>query len=260
MGDDMTSRLYLAKYVEDARRNEPVNVGLIVVNSESRAARFLGEITDDKLDLRGAQTLVRSIPAREMYRHWRDFWRRMLAEGSSGLDRILERSTSNFYVEEAGSVILGNDTPEMLVAEFYEQLIGRREEPMAPTKQDEILTAAAVDELFERTGVSERPEFQRDRTLAEVGYAFPKDWKFHYVYRNGGPPIVAERVPSQPWTAAGLLWRYTKLPQEVVKVSFLSSADPVPEEEDIRELSHAIDLANPKAAEDRVREVFLGAA
>jgi hypothetical protein len=246
------------KFVEDARRNEPVNVGLIVANSASIAARFAGE-TNDRLDLRLVQPLVRSIPAREMYRNWWRFWRRMLAEGEPGLERILKRSTNNFYVEDAATVLVGDDAPEALLAEFYEQLVGPAGDGTL-AQPAETLTGAVVEDLLERAGISHRPELQRNRTLSEVGYSFPKDWRFHYVYRNGGPPIVGERVPSQPWQAAGLLWRYSKLPGEIVRVSFLSSADPVPEEEDIRDLSVAVDLADPELAADIVRGVFLSVA
>jgi hypothetical protein len=68
----MSTKYWVAKYIEDPMRNETRNVGIFVDHNGIKAARFLGERDDGVFDARklGSKFIFPNV-----YIQWRSFWR-----------------------------------------------------------------------------------------------------------------------------------------------------------------------------------------
>jgi hypothetical protein len=71
----VASRYFIAKYVPDSLRCEPRNVGVVLWTPTGAAARFVGERSDDSLDLRQAPPFVDD---QQVYRQWVEYWRALI--------------------------------------------------------------------------------------------------------------------------------------------------------------------------------------
>jgi hypothetical protein len=106
--------------IEDAFRNEPRNIGVIVSLHGRIGARFVGERDDGVFDNRKVGNKF-IYPA--VYSQWRDFWQKKVASGN--LDEIVEAVTANFYVEVGGNVSdTGSDSVLEVTQFLFNLLVG----------------------------------------------------------------------------------------------------------------------------------------
>lgn len=87
----------IAKYVDDIRRNEPVNVGVVVFGDGHVAARFEGEDDQGRLDKR---RIRKRVSGRDAYVAWVQHWRRLVANRDE--ESLVQASSSDFYLEPGG--------------------------------------------------------------------------------------------------------------------------------------------------------------
>src|SRR5438067_1720912 len=95
---DLTTEIYVAKYIPDTRRWEPVNVGVVVFTSEGSAGRFLGE-TARGSDHRQTRHVVADP---EVYDEWLKYWRRAINKNDR--EAITETNTLSYWVAKAGEI------------------------------------------------------------------------------------------------------------------------------------------------------------
>jgi hypothetical protein len=100
-------RIYLAKYMRDLRRREPVNIGVIVDDGKAIYQRFMGDEAEER------PIVVAAVANLAVYDSWMDYWHRTILAGH--LDEVLvnRRDLDNYYVEHAGQVLLG-EVPDLV--------------------------------------------------------------------------------------------------------------------------------------------------
>lgn len=114
----------LAKYVPDLRRNEPRNVGLILLRGDEVAARFVGQRqSDGTIDGRKAKMVNLAN-----YKRWVAYWRRLMDKGPDALLAATQRpERTSSYVLEVGGEFLSDEDPAMptsvLLDHLYHELV-----------------------------------------------------------------------------------------------------------------------------------------
>jgi hypothetical protein len=116
----MSTKYWIAKYVEDPLRNETRNVGVIVEQDGLFAARFVGERDDGVLD---GRTLRAKFSHPSVYTQWHTFWRRQIS--NRNITELLRATTANFFVTIGGEVSdVGSDTPAEVCQFLYDMVVG----------------------------------------------------------------------------------------------------------------------------------------
>ena len=123
----------IAKYVDDIRRNEPINVGVVVFGGGGVAARFEGEDDEGRLDKR---RIRRRVSGRDAYGAWVQHWRRLVETGDERA--LLQASSKDFYLEPGGTIVLDLDERGVddAAGELYSRLV-KPEDPPAPVSLQE---------------------------------------------------------------------------------------------------------------------------
>jgi hypothetical protein len=215
----MTTRILVAKYVEDLRRWEPRNVGVIVEAKDGYAARFVGERPDGGVDGRKVRWNIDP----EIYRGWIAFWKECLDKGDDGLAEAVRLSSSNYLLSAAAEVWIGaeNVTAAELLARYYPELVERAEaEETADVAEPKLQTMADI--VLEKAGATRLPSFRQGFQLeGTLDLREPEPYRFHYGWQNGHT-IVAHRVPlSDQERVDAVLWRFAHLPSECDSVALI---------------------------------------
>jgi hypothetical protein len=126
------TRWFVAKYIPDLRRREPMNIGVVLFCDGKRFARFLGESEADMIDGRHARWWASSL---SNYRAWVHRWRYDIAksktaEDFAGSNRIL--ADSSYYLEPGGE-LLSSDPIEPV--SFLDRLFADLVEDPKPKKR-----------------------------------------------------------------------------------------------------------------------------
>ncbi len=251
----MTTEIYLAKFIPDARRQEPKNVGVIVRTDDGAAARFIGEQPNGVIDGRSTRHSV-GAPL-DTYREWVRYWRRLVVDGGDSPEELPSVEASSFYLQKAGEVWLAEETDSVhdLVAQYFTQLV-QATEPAA-----EELRATA-DRLIEQSGLTHEAGFRRDVPVPSTGLNRVETYRFPYARLNGGLTVGSHVPTHQEAFIHDALWRYLNISQDIRKVSLVQGIGEIghiPAMELLRDTSTVIDMSAEGAA-TRVREAFLGHA
>jgi hypothetical protein len=153
----MTTKYWIAQHVADVFRNEPRNVGVVVVAADGTHARFFGE--DENLGLDGRR--LKSLPYPEVYRQWVAYWRKGLADVNA-----LANATSGHYRLTVGGEV--SDTAAATPADVSEYLYSA------------LVSEGAIGEALQERAAADAPWVQletevekslRDSGLLAVGDA-----------------------------------------------------------------------------------------
>jgi hypothetical protein len=202
---------YVAKFIPDLRRNEPINVGVLLVTPTGRRSRFRGQRADGTIDGHRA----RFAGSVENWRRWVGYWNWRLHEGEDPAAMIDERPHSNFIIAHGGRQIAGEPPdPDKMIDELYETLVSD-----SHSDEQVLLSGFAqeVDDLVQRSRLESDPAFRRgyEVTLRERGpYTFPFAW--HNGHTTVGYQVGTLR--SDVLDAAG--FRLALLPPSVGAVVF----------------------------------------
>lgn len=213
------TRILVAKHVADYRRNEPRNVGLLVMGEYGHAARFVAETAPGEVN---GQRLPRWVTSgSDIYREWVRFWRRQAERGLDGITDLLSAGRANFYIDDAAEVWIDDgSSPEELLEEHYNELVEE-----GSSKQEDTGLADRVDNLLERAGVTSLPGFKRMQQVELQVANRPVTVRFSYAVANH-QLVVADRVDlAQQARAHSLLFRYERVPADVGKVTLFTGAD-----------------------------------
>lgn len=213
----MTTRILLARHVSDYRRNEPRNVGVIIVGEDAYAARFIGEDDQGKLDGRRARRIVGV--GIDIYREWVEFWREELKSGPQGLDDILAEVGANFYIDDAANVWDDEPhEPEVLLARYFDLLVG---EPEADSADPRL--SARVLNVLEHVGVTTHPGFKRNHEVGSDGLPRSVPIRFPYAVQNGELTVIDQADLANVPRVQTLLWRFDHVPRDVRRVAFYTA-------------------------------------
>ena len=182
MGHDVVMRWYVAKYMGDLRRREPVNVGVIVcADGMSPIARFLGE-QHGQLDGRVSRSAVGSTDA---YRGWVEYWRDLVeTRGEDGIAAAIERARSpqaspaSYYLEgsgEAWSDDAAVEAPGEAIDKLFSALVRVQKKEPRPASLPQ-----RCEELFRHLGIA--GTIDRQIALTAHGGAI---LNFDYRFVNG---------------------------------------------------------------------------
>jgi hypothetical protein len=252
----MTTRVYVAKYVPDPARWEPRNVGVIVVDGTERAARFLAEEPTGKIEGRQVRYAV-GAPA-EVYREWVHYWRRVVIREGTDPAELSTSDASTFFVHEAGEILADTEPRpiDVMVSDYFKRLVAHEDRQEVELKEavEQLLRATKLDETLQRdVEVSGRPANTRER---------PERFRFEYGRRNGHL-IVGHRVPLQMDAFVhDALYRYGRLPSDVVPVSFVQGFDREGDKPAVRNLevwSTVVDVLSADAPAEVERAFEVGA-
>lgn len=98
----MSANWYLVRYRSDIFKNEPKNIGVVVVaDDQSGAARFIGEREDGQFDGRSVKNVVAST---EALKSWIQFIRYHIDHGifDEAIHSLSRRTLDNYVIERRG--------------------------------------------------------------------------------------------------------------------------------------------------------------
>ena len=198
-----TPRFLVAKYVPDARRMEPRNMGMIVWNNGEVACRFIED----------ASAGLRRLHVMDMhaYRQWIVSWKLQCAkkvlrlkDGTQTLrtapefvDALRLYSSENFLLFDGG-VINENVRPEHtrdLLNELFVELVAEepKEEEVRMHTADDLRKDAA--KALKRSGLMERDDWKDNiHWTCPVGDTV-QPFKFDHVIYGTHPRAIIQRVP-----------------------------------------------------------------
>lgn len=171
----------VAKYMDDLRRREPRNVGVLLFTDETVLDRFLGARDDGTID--GRRTSLTGAPL-ENYKAWVAYWRHAAKAAPANPQALLElaRGDANYFLEEGGEQLVGVDSPADLLAELYDMLVGDGD-----TEKPQTVHAAA-ERLIYHLNLTDR--VQRGVTVQRRVPGALDVLHFDYRYDNGRPHFM----------------------------------------------------------------------
>lgn len=192
-------RYFIAKYVADARRMEPVNIGVILWSRGRVTAKFLPP--------EESAPLVNDLA---VYSRWVEYWMRLLAadsieardgsvvskQSSQFMDAFARTQKENYLLADAGEVVDRVTARNMdaaatyLYSELVERAEGRRYSPREQAIQLKQLSSKVLAE----SGVSDHDEFRHSYTVrCRIG-TVEVPLRAHYAIGNGVPRSIFQRV------------------------------------------------------------------
>lgn len=173
----MNGSWYLVKHVPDLMRDEPVNIGIVLVGegADQYAARFMAEDPDGHVD---GRRIPRDFPP-ATYKAWIQFVRKAAARGELD-ERIkrLQNRSDNIRIERRGSIIEDHAayTLQQRVDGLFEHLVAEIE-PSRGRPTVEKLANAALARL--------KAKIEHDVTVTGALKGVPQTARFDYRYTNG---------------------------------------------------------------------------
>ncbi len=210
----MTPRWFIAKYIPDMRRREPINVGIVLVCEDRRLWRFLGQRADGGVDGRR----LRWAGSAENYRAWLAYWIHELDHGAKPESLLVRPADAAYFLEQGGERIVGGTDvdAEGLLDDLYTSLVE------ANPDRDTLSVARLSDAVLVRVGIREqvtsRFRYRIDTTEAD------DEVTFDYRYDNGSINLM-QRVPlafadDRAWEAAhAAAWTFKQASEHPVEQS-----------------------------------------
>jgi hypothetical protein len=207
----MTNEYLVAKYISSPVRMEPRNIGVFVRFENGWRARFLGENSEGRLDLRRVRGIVEHTRA---YEQWISYWRHVIA--STPAERLLrvlsDTSRVNFVVSEGAGVFLAEDaidSPERTLDHLYHLVVGEFPEQRA----EELSLSQTIEETIRRYNLRQNPHFAEspqvqiqltdgavEHVRPSFGYVNGRELYFQKVSINPyRPEITQKEVHNAAW-------------------------------------------------------------
>ena len=240
----------VAKYMEDLRRREPRNVGVVLFVEGQVHQRFVGQREDGSIDGRRAK-FPSSLAT---YKAWVDYWLRTLDEsGEDSLDRgLLEQSTDQNYFLEIGGRTMADRSdadPTTLLDELYRQLV---EEPPQPDETQPVGTIAK--RLFAQLGIANdvKQNVEVKTTIRDKVDVVT----FDYEYINGARHLMRNVRFTPTWTQLhAAVWSFEAAHKADSASQFVAFARPEEATDErqfelLERFAHVVDVDAESAAEN----------
>ena len=189
----MSVSVLLAKYVPDRRRNEPRNVGVLVLgDSGPGVVKFLGQRDDGTINGRRIpRNLLRDL---ESYKLWVEHWADSARQGPDAIQDLEAARSAAYYVVRAGEILSDPqlDDFEALAERYFAELVTVSESKEGQTRSEQL--TEAVDVLVETVATLEEVEVKRDYSVEYVHHQGGiVNLTFQYGFVNGHV-TVGQRV------------------------------------------------------------------
>ncbi len=205
-------RFLVAKFTADLRRQEPRNVGVILLHEKGVYARFFGEgmpELDDGPGIDGRRVRSRVFDP-ETYAQWVEFWRHSVEQYASLEDRspadaqgvlswcenaLLGSSRQHYGIIKGGEVLVqgleGKD-PSVLLTHLYNVLVEEDEYPPV----ENIDLKGGVNDILRRAGLQGHPLLQPALAIDVRGNGKRKArFRPDFVFVRNSTYTVLESVP-----------------------------------------------------------------
>lgn len=178
----MTIKWLVAKYIEDQRRREPVNVGVIVLpDNGPPLLRFLGQRVDGQIDGRR----VRWAGSARNFQAWVKYWRSGLGGKQDVALLLKRRPDDSYYLEFGGERLLG--TEDLDPESFADYLFGLLVEQAVPRG---LSVEQMSDGLLQRIGIRDRVERSYIYEVKRHSGNLTDSVGFDYRYVNGAVHLM----------------------------------------------------------------------
>lgn len=170
-------RIFLIQHIDDPRRHEARNVGVIISDSHRVAYRLI-DLNQEPQSARYRQA-SETLAADETYPTWFSYWQRVLERGPDGLEEVLARQRATFPVIEAGRMV--GDVPddvEKLAHRYFDELV-------LPVVTRPPVHETKVERALRIAGLTSSPHFRREYQMLAVGLNIPLPLTFPYAWDNG---------------------------------------------------------------------------
>jgi hypothetical protein len=205
----VTSEWAVIKFTRDLRRQEPVNVGVVLLSDRGHRLRVRGLAADGTLTGRWSGNVSN-------LRAWIDYLKWQLSQPLDGLRDLLHTRVGDSYsIVEGGRILAGEDPdPDVLVEQLYGELVARSDEDEVPDFKQQ------VENLVNASGLSQDEHFRRKLPVTtQEGETV----EFPYAWVNGHMS-VAQLMPSMRIDQVhSTLWICRTLPGDVIKLIFTES-------------------------------------
>ena len=198
-------RFLVAKYVDDLRRMEPKNIGVILWSEGHVASRFIGDTGDP---LQASAPMFIAKKNRGVYREWVQHWRRQIHHASlpnkkgalvdklseDYLDALKLTARENYVLADGGFLLdhlAVGDLPEA-VNQLFDQLVG--DPPSEPDSQSYKLVRRGWKRILTDTGLRRRSDFHERYPLQCQIEGVSRRLEFDNAIGNGTPDALFHRV------------------------------------------------------------------
>lgn len=180
----MNARWYIAKYMDDLRRREPKNVGVLLFTDRGVQARFRGD-TGDKIDGRLVRGTFGSLTN---YKAWVAYWKAVAAENKVA-DLLKRRAADNYFVELGGERVWGNESvePQVFADQLFHELVDDK-----PDLAIELDATHPVKRAFARLKITDKVKENPAPIIAEINRGVRDSLYFDYRYDNGITALMRE--------------------------------------------------------------------
>ncbi len=251
----------VAKYVEDLRRREPKNVGVILFADGNVYPRFLGMRDGGRLDRR----VLRWMGSAANYAAWVQYWTDAVActPVEQWRDLLKRSSDDNYFLEVGGERLFGGFTDRQTADDFADMLFATLVGTPAPGA---LNVAQLTEALLARLDISERVE--RDFSLQIP--SSPDNIRFDYRFDNGATHLMKRVSLSVPGDRAweqlhAAAWTFEKAKSAPAdkEMSLIALVRTRPEDDDLHrqmavlgERSTIIDVGEPEKAASVMKAVL----
>jgi len=165
----VSMQYWIAQYIKDPIRKEPINIGVFVRNTEQMAAKFLGENERNKIIKKKLSWFTNP----DVYRQWVDYWREQIAKNDPR--KIEKPNGSHFRVVDWGEVIdTGDDPPQQVADYLFSRLVSYGGLTEALQDKSEVITKSKPLER-EFSGILRKYDLLKDRPELHIKYPIRKD-------------------------------------------------------------------------------------
>lgn len=237
--------VYLIQHVDDPRRHEPRNVGVIVAGSDQVAYQIVDpdELALSKRYRRAAEAVMED----DTYPTWLAYWQRALERGRDGLSEIVDRQKPSFPIILAGELMgdIREDVTTLADRYFDELVLPLPELPAAAPERP-------VDRVLRASGVSASRHFHRNYALPTSGLPIPIQVSFNYAWVNGHTAVADQllhHTGDSRLTAS--LWKFEHVASDVRCIAIVDhniDHRPAPLREYLRAKAQVIRIEDPQAA------------
>jgi hypothetical protein len=187
----MNTRWFVAKYIPDLRRGEPVNVGVILTTPTETLYRFLG-VTDRGVD---GRRIPKDVKSHDNFRAWVAYWTELAGYPDRIVAEAARRSAgANYILQEGGRAERSDRSPQELIEHLFAAVV-RRTESTSPRP-------AKASEIFQRLQiVVERGVVETVQTLERYADNTPVEDKVYFDFRYRNATTIRMRefaVSDQP--------------------------------------------------------------
>ena len=189
-----TPRYLLAKYIPDAQRMEPRNIGVVLWADGNLMARFVGE--SDPPDSRSRLPVRLGIPDRHVYEKWIGYWREQIEKPSltrdadgcavdrndpEFLDALTTKSDFAFMLVPGGTLRTDVSASELkdAVSDLYNRLVlEEADSPEMKSEAESTVLRNAWSKLATQAQLRSNPDYQDDFEFLGLAKHKQRTFKF----------------------------------------------------------------------------------